>query len=227
MIDCTRHAVLIEGSPLSGKGSLAEFLAKKFGHLNVDSGDILRGDITTKHQTASGDLFDDHKVIDAVFNFLPITIPNRLSFTGIPRTAEQFRMIKELLVGDHFRVSVILLGFKESLWQQRLAQRILEAKEKGEEPRPDDDEKTVQKRLAKYKEYSAIVRPLLCAAGWKFCIIDGTKPKDTVRKEAENFVLKELMEMGLNRRDVYNNKAQEIAYSTEDEFGGALQGVLD
>lgn len=114
------HAVLL-GAPGIGKGTQAEYLSKKYGAVQLSTGDVFRASKNTPEESLSpamreamvamkaGKLVSDDTVINLVrerknclssgYGFL---------LDGFPRTVHQAEALKKLLMEIHIKLDVVL-----------------------------------------------------------------------------------------------------------------------
>ena len=146
--------IVIFGAPGSGKGTQSDLLVKKYGFKHISTGDVLREEIKNMTELGkiakgfidNGQLIPDALMIDILANVYDQLCPcEGVIFDGFPRTIPQAEALKQMLVDRNTEVSAMLeLMVPDEMLMERLLNR---GKTSG---RADDNEETIQKRLAVY-----------------------------------------------------------------------------
>lgn len=151
--------IIIFGAPGSGKGTYSDEIVKKFGMGHISTGDVLRAEIKNGTELGKvaqgyineGQLIPDELMIDilaATYDALPAG--QGVIFDGFPRTIPQAEALKKMLAErGHEMGMMIELIVGEDVLMARLLNR---AKEQG---RADDNEETIKKRFAEYRDKTA------------------------------------------------------------------------
>jgi adenylate kinase len=153
--------IVLFGPPGSGKGTQAEKLIEKYNLVHISTGDLLRSEVAAQTELGvqakaimdRGELVSDDIVIGMIQNKLKEHkgVPGFI-FDGFPRTVEQARELRNVLVDNGTKVSMVI-----SLQVQRdeLMKRLLK---RGEESgRSDDNEETISNRIDVYQRQTVPV----------------------------------------------------------------------
>ena len=152
--------IVIFGAPGSGKGTQSELMINKYGFGHISTGDVLRAEIkngtelgkTAKGFIDNGQLIPDELMIDILASVYDSFGKEHkgVIFDGFPRTIPQAEALKKMLADrGHCIAAMIELYAPEDILMARLLNR---GKEQG---RSDDNEETINKRLAVYKSQTA------------------------------------------------------------------------
>lgn len=151
--------IVIFGAPGSGKGTQSDKLVEKYGFKHISTGDVLRGEIaqgselgkTAKSFIDEGKLIPDSLMIDILASVYDTLCPcEGVIFDGFPRTIPQAEALKKMLGERGAKVDAMLeLDVPD---EELMARLINRGKTSG---RADDNEETIKKRLAVYKEQTA------------------------------------------------------------------------
>ena len=109
--------LLIFGPPGAGKGTQAQYIAKKFNLYQLSMGDLLRKEIKNKTKIgkkidqiiAQGEFAED-EIVNTLLKTV-ITNPsfrNRIIFDGYPRNINQAENLEVMLNGDNQSINFIL-----------------------------------------------------------------------------------------------------------------------
>ncbi len=153
------QVIIFLGPPGAGKGTQAERLASEFQLTKISTGDILRDHVARQsplgQQIApilkSGQLVPDDILIALIRDRLANMDNIRVIFDGFPRTLAQAGALDLLLeeLGAPI-VAVPLLEVPDQLLIDRIVERGRQAVQRGETPRPDDNEETARERQIVY-----------------------------------------------------------------------------
>ena len=152
--------IVIFGAPGSGKGTQSDLLIKKYGFEHISKGDVLLSEIkngrervkTAKSFIDKGQLMPDELMIDILASVYDSFGKEHkgVIFAGFPRTIPQAEALKTMLAErGHCVAAMIELDAPEDILMARLLNR---GKEQG---RSDDNEETINKRLAVYNTQTA------------------------------------------------------------------------
>ena len=152
--------IVIFCAPGSGKGTQSDLLIKKYGFEHISTGDVLRNEIkngtelgkTAKSYIDKGQLIPDELMIDILASVYDSFGKEHkgVIFDGFPRTIPQAEALKKMLAErGHCVAAMIELYAPEDILMARLLNR---GKEQG---RSDDNEETINKRLAVYNTQTA------------------------------------------------------------------------
>lgn len=152
--------IVIFGAPGSGKGTQSDLMIDKYGLGHISTGDVLRNEIknetelgkTAKAFIDKGQLIPDELMIDILASVYDGFGKEHAGviFDGFPRTIPQAEALKKMLGERGHKVSAMIeLYAPEDILMARLLNR---GKEQG---RSDDNEETINKRLAVYHTQTA------------------------------------------------------------------------
>jgi adenylate kinase len=153
--------LILLGPPGSGKGTQAQRLVRRYGIVQLSTGEMLRAAVAAQTAVgikaqgvmASGGLVPDDIVIGIISDRLDQPDASKgFILDGFPRTVPQAEALDELLKKKHMKLdAVIELRVNESALLQRVETRVAEMRERGEEVRVDDTPEVLTKRLASYR----------------------------------------------------------------------------
>jgi adenylate kinase len=184
--------LILLGPPGSGKGTQAQRLVKRYGIVQLSTGEMLRAAVAAqtpvglkaKDIMASGGLVPDEIVIGIISDRLDQPDAARgFILDGFPRTVPQAEALDELLKKKHMKLdAVIELRVNESALLQRVETRVAEMRARGEEVRIDDTQEVLTKRLASYRSQT---EPLIhyYSERRKLLTVDGMMTIEHVTRE--------------------------------------------
>ncbi len=155
------EVVLLMGPPGAGKGTQANLLAASRDLLKLSTGDMLRAHVKggtelgtrAKRVMDEGGLVSDDIIIAMVKSELDRLDPIRVLLDGFPRTTVQAEALDELLADYGAAIDAAI---ELRVDDQELVRRLLgRAQQEG---RSDDNEATIRRRMAVYREQT---EPLL------------------------------------------------------------------
>lgn len=181
--------IILLGPPGSGKGTQAQLLVKRYGIVQLSTGDMLRAAVAAgtpvglkaKEIMASGGLVPDDVVVGIISDRIEQPdAQNGFILDGFPRTVPQAEALDELLRQKRLELdAVIELRVNESALINRVETRAAQMRERGEEVRIDDTPEVLTKRLASYRSQT---EPLIhyYSERRKLSTIDGMMTIDEV-----------------------------------------------
>jgi adenylate kinase len=184
--------LILLGPPGSGKGTQAQRLVKRYGIVQLSTGELLRAAVAAqtpvglraKDIMASGSLVPDDMVIGIISDRLDQPDAKKgFILDGFPRTVPQAVALDELLKKKHMKLDgVIELRVNESALLQRVESRVAEMRARGEEVRIDDTPEVLTKRLASYRSQT---EPLIhyYSERRKLLTVDGMMTIEHVTRE--------------------------------------------
>jgi adenylate kinase len=153
--------LILLGPPGSGKGTQAQRLVRRYGIVQLSTGEMLRAavaaqtpvGIEAQHIMASGGLVPDEIVVGIISDRLDQPDAAKgFILDGFPRTVPQAEALDQLLKKKHMKLdAVIELRVNESALLQRVETRVAEMRQRGEEVRVDDTPEVLTRRLASYR----------------------------------------------------------------------------
>jgi adenylate kinase len=200
--------LILLGPPGAGKGTQASNLVKKYGIVQLSTGDLLRSaaaagtpvGLHAKEIMARGELVPDDIVVEIVA--ARISQPdakNGFILDGFPRTVPQAEALDHMLHHKKLDLdAVIELKVDETILLKRIEKRVAEMTARGEALRADDNAAALHKRLEAYRVQTA---PLIAFYADKGTLrtVDGMAEIDDVAKAIEQ-VLAEQEQAGARAR---------------------------
>jgi adenylate kinase len=157
--------VILLGPPGAGKGTQAKELVSKYGIVQLSTGDMLRAAIAAdspvgrkaKDIVARGELVPDDVVVAIVADRIEQhDARNGFILDGFPRTVPQAEALDRMLANKGLRLdAVVELKVDPDILVRRIANRVEQAKLRGEPLRPDDNPDVLKQRLAAYEAQTA------------------------------------------------------------------------
>ena len=183
--------IILLGPPGSGKGTQAQLLVRRYGIVQLSTGEMLRAAVAAgtpvglkaKEIMAGGGLVPDDVVVGIISDRIDQPdARNGFILDGFPRTVPQAEALDELLRHKHLKLdAVIELRVNESALLSRVETRVAQMRERGEEVRLDDTPEVLAKRLASYRSQT---EPLIhyYSERRKLSTIDGMMAIDEVTR---------------------------------------------
>ncbi len=157
--------IILLGPPGAGKGTQAKLLEATRGLKQLSTGDMLRAEISEKTTLGlkvktimdSGALVSDDIVIEMISHRIDQSDCTKgFILDGFPRTVAQAEALDTMLASKNKSLNhVIQLVVDESALLSRIQKRATESSA----VRADDNEETLRKRLATYREQTALIIP--------------------------------------------------------------------
>src|SRR4051812_47284441 len=184
--------LILLGPPGSGKGTQAQRLVRRYGIIQLSTGELLRAAVAAqtpvglkaKDVMAGGGLVPDEIVVGIISDRLDQPDAAKgFVLDGFPRTVPQAQALDDLLKKKHLKLdAVIELRVNESALLQRVETRVAEMRARGEEVRIDDTPEVLTKRLASYR---SLTEPLIhyYSERRKLLTVDGMMTVEHVTRE--------------------------------------------
>jgi adenylate kinase len=184
--------LILLGPPGSGKGTQAQRLVRRYGIVQLSTGELLRAAVAAQTPVgikaqdimASGGLVPDDIVIGIISDRLDQPDAAKgFILDGFPRTVPQAQALDELLKKKHIKLdAVIELRVNESALLQRVETRVAQMRARGEGVRIDDTPEVLTKRLASYRSQT---EPLIhyYSERRKLLTVDGMMTIEHVTRE--------------------------------------------
>ncbi|WP_341992636.1 adenylate kinase [Azorhizobium sp. AG788] len=181
--------LVLLGPPGAGKGTQAQRLVKRYGIVQLSTGDMLRAAVAAetpvgvkaKAVMEAGGLVSDDIVIGIIAERLEHADARKgFILDGFPRTVAQAEALDGLLSETGLKLdAVIELKVDQAKLMHRILTRAEETRARGEPVRKDDDPEVFKARLEAYNRDTAVVSPYYAAKG-QLQQIDGMRPIDEV-----------------------------------------------
>jgi adenylate kinase len=157
--------LILLGPPGAGKGTQAQRLVKKYGIVQLSTGDMLRAAVAAgtpigqraKDIMARGELVPDDVVVAIVADRVDQPDAKKgFILDGFPRTVPQAVALERMLTAKEVKLDgVIELNVDTNILHKRIANRVAESKARGEALRPDDNPEVLRTRIETYRAQTA------------------------------------------------------------------------
>jgi adenylate kinase len=157
--------LILLGPPGAGKGTQAQRLVDKHGIVQLSTGDMLRAAVKAGTPVGlrardimdRGELVPDDVVVSIVSDRIDQPDAKKgFILDGFPRTVPQAVALDRLLKEKGLKLdAVVELKVNVGILQQRIENRIAEAKANGQPLRTDDDPEKLKRRVEIYHEQTA------------------------------------------------------------------------
>jgi adenylate kinase len=157
--------LILLGPPGAGKGTQAQHLVKKYGIVQLSTGDMLRAAVAAgtpigqraKDIMARGELVPDDVVVAIVADRIDQPYAKKgFILDGFPRTVPQAVALDRMLAAKGLKLDgVVELKVDTNILNQRIANRVAQTKARGEALRPDDNPEVLRTRIDAYRAQTA------------------------------------------------------------------------
>jgi adenylate kinase len=184
--------LVLVGAPGSGKGTQAQRLVRRYGIVQLSTGEMLRAAVAAqtpvglkaKDIMAGGGLVPDEIVVGIISDRLDQPdMAKGFILDGFPRTVPQAQALDDLLKKKHIKLdAVVELRVNESALLARVETRVAQMIARGDEVRIDDTPEVLSKRLASYR---SLTEPLIhyYSERRKLLTVDGMMTIEHVTRE--------------------------------------------
>jgi adenylate kinase len=186
--------LILLGPPGAGKGTQAQRLVKRYGIVQLSTGDMLRAAVAAgtpigqraKDIMARGELVPDDVVVAIVADRVDQPDAKKgFILDGFPRTVPQAVALDRMLAAKGLKLEgVIELKVDTSILHERIANRVAETKARGEALRPDDNPEVLRTRIETYREQTAPLVDYYRQQG-ALMSVNGTAPISEVATEID------------------------------------------
>jgi len=183
--------LILLGPPGAGKGTQAQRLVRKYGIVQLSTGDMLRAAVAAgtpvglraKSIMDAGQLVPDDVVVSIIADRIGQPDAKRgFVLDGFPRTVPQAEALERLLAERGLKLDgVIELKVDEGILLKRIENRVAEMTARGEKLRADDNPDVLRGRLDAYRAQTAPLADHYAAKGM-LKTVDGMAAVDEVTK---------------------------------------------
>jgi adenylate kinase len=184
-------SIILLGPPGAGKGTQAQILQRKYGLVQLSTGDMLRGEVASgsalgkqaRKVMDSGKLMPDEIMVEIIANRIAQPdCANGFILDGFPRTTAQAEALDRMLEAKGLHLDhVIEISVDDAILIDRINSRI--AQNQGA-ARSDDNSGTLKARLAVYHEQTAPILPFYRDSG-RLETVDGMRSIEEVTNQIE------------------------------------------
>ena len=185
--------VILLGAPGSGKGTQSIILNKKFGFLQLSTGEMIRQNIEDKTKLGlmvqtivnSGEFVNDDTILSMISNrILMKDCKNGFVLDGFPRNVNQANNFDKILKENNKKINfVIELKVNKKNLFERIQNRAIEANE----AREDDKGEVLENRLKIYEEQTEPLVPYYKDLGLHY-EVNGMKKIDEIALDIEKII---------------------------------------
>ena len=185
--------IILLGAPGSGKGTQSIILNKKFGFLQLSTGEMIRQNIEDKTELGlmvqsivnKGGFVNDDIILSMVSNRIFMEdCKQGFVLDGFPRNVKQAKSFDQILKERKIKINFVieLKVNKENLFQ-RIKNRAFEANE----AREDDKDDVLENRLKIYEEQTEPLVPYYKDLGLHY-EVNGMKKIDEIALDIEKII---------------------------------------
>jgi adenylate kinase len=185
--------VILLGAPGSGKGTQSIILNKKFGFLQLSTGEMIRQNIEDKTELGlkvqtlvnSGEFVNDDTILSMVSNrILMKDCKNGFVLDGFPRNVNQAKKFDKILKENNKKINIVIeLKVIKKILFERIQNRAIEANE----AREDDKGEVLENRIKIYEEQTEPLIPYYKDLGLHY-EVNGMKNIDEIALDIERII---------------------------------------
>ncbi len=185
--------VILLGAPGSGKGTQSIILNKKFGFLQLSTGEMIRQNIEDKTELGlmvqslvnSGEFVNDDTIISMISNrILMKDCKNGFVLDGFPRNVNQAKKFDKILKENNKKINIVIeLKVIKKILFERIQNRATEANE----AREDDKGEVLENRIKIYEEQTEPLIPYYKDLGLHY-EVNGMKNIDEIALDIEKII---------------------------------------
>jgi adenylate kinase len=212
--------LILLGPPGAGKGTQAQRLVKKYGIVQLSTGDMLRAAVAAgtpvgqkvKAIMECGDLVPDEVVVAIIADRVSQPDARRgFVLDGFPRTVPQAQALDRLLAERSLKLDgVVELKVDEGILLKRIENRVAEMIARGEKLRADDNPDVFKGRLVAYRAQTAPLAGYYASRGM-LKSVDGMAPVDEVSAAIDRLVVAKAAVKPAGRRSAGRKPARRKA----------------
>ena len=185
--------VILLGAPGSGKGTQSIILNKKFGFLQLSTGEMIRQNIEDKTELGlmvqalvnSGEFVNDDTILSMISNrILMKDCKNGFVLDGFPRNVNQAKKFDNILKENNKKINIVIeLKVIKKILFERIQNRAIEANE----AREDDKGEVLENRIKIYEEQTEPLIPYYKDLGLHY-EVNGMKNIDEIALDIEKII---------------------------------------
>ena len=185
--------VILLGAPGSGKGTQSIILNKKFGFLQLSTGEMIRQNIEDKTELGlmvqtlvnSGEFVNDDTILSMISNrILMKDCKNGFILDGFPRNVNQAKKFDKILKENNKKINIVIeLKVIKKILFERIQNRAIEANE----AREDDKGEVLENRIKIYEEQTEPLIPYYKDLGLHY-EVNGMKNIDEIALDIEKII---------------------------------------
>ncbi len=185
--------VILLGAPGSGKGTQSIILNKKFGFLQLSTGEMIRQNIEDKTELGlmvqtlvnSGEFVNDDTILSMISNrILMKDCKNGFVLDGFPRNVNQAKKFDKILKENNKKINIVIeLKVIKKILFERIQNRAIEANE----AREDDKGEVLENRIKIYEEQTEPLIPYYKDLGLHY-EVNGMKNIDEIASDIEKII---------------------------------------
>ena len=185
--------VILLGAPGSGKGTQSIILNKKFGFLQLSTGEMIRQNIEDKTELGlmvqtlvnSGEFVNDDTILSMISNrILMKDCKNGFVLDGFPRNVNQAKKFDKILNENNKKINIVIeLKVIKKILFERIQNRAIEANE----AREDDKGDVLENRIKIYEEQTEPLIPYYKDLGLHY-EVNGMKNIDEIALDIEKII---------------------------------------
>ena len=185
--------VILLGAPGSGKGTQSIILNKKFGFLQLSTGEMIRQNIEDKTELGLkvqtlvnlGEFVNDDTILGMISNrILMKDCKNGFVLDGFPRNVNQAKKFDKILKENNKKINIVIeLKVIKKILFERIKNRAIEANE----AREDDKGEVLENRIKIYEEQTEPLIPYYKDLGLHY-EVNGMKNIDEIALDIEKII---------------------------------------
>ena len=185
--------VILLGAPGSGKGTQSIILNKKFGFLQLSTGEMIRQNIEDKTELGlkvqtlvnSGEFVNDDTILGMISNRIFMKDCKKgFVLDGFPRNVNQAKKFDKILKENNKKINIVIeLKVIKKILFERIKNRAIESNE----AREDDKGEVLENRIKIYEEQTEPLIPYYKDLGLHY-EVNGMKNIDEIALDIEKII---------------------------------------